>query len=106
MGGFDKQIFDADEQVSDGGQSAPPRPTKMPQALLKNRLPPSALWTAGEKRHDHADPPPAPAVLRPPRERPRRSDAAEQRDELAPFHVEHGDFLPYALSAPLTGPCA
>jgi len=26
-------------------------------------------------------------------------DTAEQRDELAPLHVRHGDFLPYALSA-------
>jgi hypothetical protein len=25
-----------------------------------------------------------------------RSRAAEQTDELAPFRVEHGDFLPYA----------
>src|SRR6266540_3974638 len=38
-------------------------------------------------------------------ERPRRR-AAEQRDECAPLHMRHGDFLPYALSAPLTGPCA
>jgi hypothetical protein len=29
----------------------------------------------------------------------RRGNAADQCDELAPFHVEHGDFLPYALSA-------
>src|SRR5262249_28692343 len=29
----------------------------------------------------------------------RRCTAAEQRDELAPLHVEHGDFLPYALLA-------
>src|SRR5262249_50952578 len=36
-------------------------------------------------------------LLRACRERRRR--AAEQRDEVAPFHVEHGDFLPYALLA-------
>src|SRR5262245_37576656 len=32
--------------------------------------------------------------------------ATEQCDELTPLHVRHGDFLPYALSAPPTGPCA
>jgi hypothetical protein len=31
---------------------------------------------------------------------------AEQRDELAPFKVEHGDLLPDALSKPPTGRCA
>src|SRR5262249_35061076 len=39
-------------------------------------------------------------LLRPRPERPRcYCSAAEQRDELAAFHVEHGDFLPYALLA-------
>src|SRR5215468_6061386 len=33
------------------------------------------------------------------RERPCGCRAAEQCDEVAPFHVEHGDFLPYALLA-------
>src|SRR5215472_4569372 len=42
-------------------------------------------------------------LLRARRERPGRR-AAEQRDELAPFHVEHGDFLPYALLARRPGP--
>src|SRR5215831_14539393 len=42
-------------------------------------------------------------LLRPRRERPRRR-AAEQRDELATPHVEHGEFLPDALSEPSTGP--
>jgi hypothetical protein len=37
--------------------------------------------------------------LRTRRERPRGRSTAEQRDELAPFHVEHRDFLPYALLA-------
>jgi hypothetical protein len=45
------------------------------------------------------------ALLRLRRERPRGS-AAEQRDERATFYVEHGDFLPDALSAPPTGPCS
>src|SRR5262249_57094579 len=43
---------------------------------------------------------------RPRCKRPRRRRAAEQRYEVAPFHVEHADFLPNALSAPPTGPCA
>ena len=38
-------------------------------------------------------------LLRPCRERPRDHCATDQRDELAPLHVEHGDFLPYALLA-------
>jgi hypothetical protein len=31
---------------------------------------------------------------------------AEQRDELPPSYVEHGDLLPDAVSAPPTGPCS
>src|SRR6266496_2483672 len=38
------------------------------------------------------------------RKRPRSSRAADKRDELTSLDVEHGDFLPYALSAPPTGP--
>jgi hypothetical protein len=33
-------------------------------------------------------------ALRPRRERPRGRRAANECDELAPFHVGHGDFLP------------
>ena len=36
--------------------------------------------------HEHADAPHPLALLRPRRDRPRRRRAAEQRDELAPFH--------------------
>src|SRR5262249_40237487 len=43
-----------------------------------------------------------PRLLRTCRERPSDRRAAEQSDELTPLHVRHGDFLPYALSAPLT----
>src|SRR5215831_13130945 len=39
------------------------------------------------------------ALLRARRERPRSRRAAEERDEIAPLHIRHGDFLPYALSA-------
>jgi len=45
-------------------------------------------------------------LLRARRERPRYRRTADKRDEVAPFHVEHGDFLPCALSAPPTGPYA
>src|SRR5262245_23211521 len=44
-------------------------------------------------------------LLRSRRERP-RGCAAEQRDELATLMSSIGDFLPYALLAPPTGPCA
>jgi hypothetical protein len=33
------------------------------------------------------------------RPRPRNHGAAEQRDELAPFHADHGDFLPCRLAS-------
>src|SRR5262245_7023186 len=39
-----------------------------------------------EKAHQHTDPPHPLALLRAPRERPRRRRAAEERDELAAFH--------------------
>src|SRR5262245_25178880 len=38
--------------------------------------------------------------------REQQAAATEQCDELTPLHVRHGDFLPYALLAPPTGPCA
>ena len=46
--------------------------------------------------HEHADAPHPLGLLRARRERPRRRRAAEQRDELAPSHVEHGGPLPGA----------
>src|SRR5262249_20567403 len=48
------------------------------------RLP---LRIFGREIHEHANSShPAGGLLRPRRERPRRRRAAEQRDELAPFH--------------------
>jgi hypothetical protein len=46
-------------------------------------------------------------------ERELASGVGSATDKLAPFHVEHGDFLPYALSgrrlaraqSPATSPC-
>src|SRR5262249_17236825 len=56
--------------------------------------------TAEEPDHRHG------RLLCARRERPRGCRAAEQRDEFAPLHVRHGDFLPYALSALPADPCA
>src|SRR5712691_8492047 len=43
---------------------------------------------------DKPHPPNSARLLRARRERQCRRRAAEKRDELAPFHAEHGDFLP------------
>jgi hypothetical protein len=42
--------------------------------------------------HEHADAPHPPGLLRARGERPRGRCAAEQRDEIASLHAEHGDF--------------
>ena len=47
---------------------------------------------------EHADAPHPLGLLRARRERPRRRRAAEQRDELAPPHGEHGGSLPGAAA--------
>src|SRR5262245_36096845 len=52
-------------------------------------------------RHCRLLPPSAPYL-----DREQQAAATNQCDELTPLHVRHGDFLPYALSAPPTGPCA
>src|SRR6516165_8628957 len=44
-------------------------------------------------------------LLRACRERPRRR-AAEERDELATLHVEHGGLPPLCAISPPTDPCA
>src|SRR5262249_56898459 len=72
---------------TDGG--GPAFPIRRARGLAKELPPPPHLL----------------GLLRLCRERPHRS-AAEQRDERAAFHVEHGDFLPDALSQPPTGPCS
>jgi hypothetical protein len=46
------------------------------------------LGITGRAAHQHTDPPHPLALLRARRERPRRSRAAEQRDELAPSNAE------------------
>jgi hypothetical protein len=49
---------------------------------------------ARSHRHQHADPPHPLGLLRARRERPSNRRAAEQRDELASSHVEHGASSP------------
>jgi hypothetical protein len=39
-------------------------------------------------------------------DREQQTAGPAQGNELTPFHVEHGDFLPYTLSEPPTGPCS
>src|SRR5215470_7081382 len=63
------------------------------------------FWIIFSPGIQHADAPHALALLRARSEGP-RGRATEQRDEVAPLHVEHGDFSPYALSAPPKGWCA
>src|SRR5262249_14494596 len=55
---------------------------------------------------EHADALYALALLRARRERPRCRSAAEQRDELAALHVEHGGLPPLCAISPPTGPCS
>jgi hypothetical protein len=43
-----------------------------------------------------------PRLLRVRRERPHRCRAADERDELAAFYVEHGDLLPRFMPTPDT----
>src|SRR5262245_46457082 len=54
-----------------------------------------------DHRHRRLPPPPAPYL-----DREQQAAPTEQCDELPPLHVRHGEFLPYALSAPPTGPRA
>src|SRR5262249_53203705 len=60
---------------------------KCPQACLRRRI-------VGSKAIEHADAPNALALLRVRSERPRRRRAAEERDELAPFHCPIPPVLP------------
>src|SRR5262245_45992251 len=58
------------------------RPTKLPQALLENRLARLDLWIVRGEGNEHADAP-RPFGLRSCRKRPADRRAAEHRDELA-----------------------
>jgi len=60
----------------------------------------------GGERRQQADERLTCRLLRARRERPRDGRAAEQRDELAPLHVEHGGLPPLCAIRPPTDPCA
>jgi hypothetical protein len=59
------------------------------QSLLESRNAALAFRIVGGQAHRHADTLHALGLLPPRHQRPRRRRAAEQRDELAPSHVEH-----------------
>src|SRR5262249_8834865 len=61
-------------------------PAQLPQDLPERRYAGLTLWIVGGHVHQHADPAHPFGLLRARRERPRCCRAAEQRDELAPFH--------------------
>src|SRR5262245_1962418 len=63
-------------------------PARLRQRLLECSDPGLIVRIVRARGQQRADAPHAPALLRPRRERPRRRRAAEQRDELAPPHVE------------------
>src|SRR5262249_10934359 len=61
-------------------------PAQLLELLQKRTDPCHSFRIVRGQRGQHADAPHSLALLRPRRERPRRRRAAEQRDELAPFH--------------------
>jgi hypothetical protein len=69
-------------------------PSQLLQALRKRRDAYPPVQIVLRLPHQRADVPHPLALLRARRERPGRRHAAEQRDELAPLHAEHGGFLP------------
>src|SRR5262249_4638421 len=62
------------------------RPTEMPQGLLESWLERLYLGISRREGHEHPDTTHTLRLLRARRERPRRRDAAEQSDKLAPPH--------------------
>ena len=68
-------------------------PAQLGQPLRERRDAFQSSLIALDRAHQHADPAHALALLRPRRERPRGS-AAEERDELAPFHCSIAPVLP------------
>jgi hypothetical protein len=56
------------------------------------------LWIVRGERHQDADAPNAFGLLRTHRERPSHCSTAEQADELAPPHAEHGAPSPGAAA--------
>src|SRR6266478_4512164 len=73
------------------------RPAELLKALLKYGHAGADIGIAFRNRHQHADTTNSLRLLRARRERPCGCCAAEQRDELAASHVEHGGFLPRSV---------
>src|SRR5262245_8546868 len=63
-------------------------PTELFQALQECCASSLAFWIACARAHEYADPPHPFRLLRLCRDRPCCRRAAEQRDELAPPHIE------------------
>src|SRR5258705_13434058 len=72
-------------------QVAAVAPAQLLQGLCERREAGLSFRIVRGPIHEHADAPDALALLRARRERPRRSRAAEQRDELASPHVLPSD---------------
>jgi hypothetical protein len=83
-------------QIASQLRCCPPRRIRLSKSVAKRR--------ACRRRRDggiigqKTNPVDLPNLLRARRERPRRRRAAEQRDELAASHVEHGGSLPGAAA--------
>src|SRR5258707_6062068 len=80
-------------------------PAKLWEALLKCCAPPLPFRVRLRAMHQDTEAPHSAALLCARRERPCRCRTATQRDELAAFHAEHGDFLPVVWRL-ATGPDA
>src|SRR6516225_7887513 len=61
------------------------------------------FWISSVEGSQHADAPHALALLRPRRERPCRRRAAEQRDEIAPFHLRGHSITSSARASSVVG---
>src|SRR5262249_9156193 len=80
-------------------QVAAHRPTELLQPLQERCEASLVVGIVRIPRHEHTDPPHPLALLRARRERPRRR-AAEQRDELAPFHSITSSAATCSVSGP------
>src|SRR5258708_33829784 len=75
----------------------PNRPAQLLQPLQERRVALLPLRVVGGIGHQRADSPYPLSLLPAGRHRPRRRRAADERDELAAPHVEHGELPPLPL---------
>src|SRR5262249_51628496 len=87
--GFCEYITATEERELAGHRT---RPARLMQDLLERGEAGRPIWIVRGRVHEPADAPPSLALRRARRERPRRCRAAEQHDEVAPFHCQ---YLPY-----------